>query len=84
MELTLKYVRNGVDVMNVEGTIEQAIVNKQLKDRSRCCKISWGDDTGRSIWIWKYGRLDEINGAGSAKVTVDITTDNEQQVGLLQ
>ena len=57
--------RNGVDVMNVEGTLlAEAIVNRATKGIAQdVVRLAWGDDTiFRSIWIWKYGRLDEING----------------------
>jgi len=73
--------RNGVDVMNVEGTqLADAIVNRAVKGIGQdVVRLAWGDDTGSGVA--GYGNMDgwmKLMGAGSApRFTINATTDNE-------
>mgnify|MGYP001273272596 FL=1 len=73
--------RNGVDVMNVEGTqLADAIVNRAVKGIAQdVVRLAWGDDTGSGVA--GYGNMDgwmKLMGAGSApRFTENAATDNE-------
>jgi len=73
--------RNGVDVMNVEGTqLADAIVDRAVKGIAQdVVRLAWGDDTASGVA--GYGNMDgwmKLMGAGSApRFTVNAATDNE-------
>ena len=73
--------RNGVDVMNVEGTqLADAIVDRAVKGIAQdVVRLAWGDDSASAVA--GYGNMDgwmKLMGAGSApRFTVGAATDNE-------
>ena len=73
--------RNGVDVMNLEGTqLADAIVNRAVKGIAQdVVRLAWGDDTASAVagygnmdgWMKLMGADATVNGAKSTLTVVD-------------